>query len=379
MRRRRAWGRVVVALVALAFAAAVPTPAASGSIGRADGGGPPEIIGGDLAPPGSFGYQVALLARDTPDAGDAFFCGGALISPDTVLTAAHCVSASISPFSRPDQIDVLAGTLDLGSGGRRVHVRRIRVHPAFATGAPRHDVAVLQLWATLPDPLTVPATAADGGLAAPGTYGAVAGWGSTSNTGRYPAHLRWASLRIRYDRVCEERMPQAFDATTMLCVGGPVAGLGSCWGDSGGPLVVESEGRTVQVGIVSFGATDSCADGNPEAFTRVSRAAGFVTPYLDPDTPPDPPDGLTGRPRPRRVDLAWTTPSFDGGAAVKGYELRWDTVPPAVDGPTVVRLGRLARSYAVTGLLPGQRYRFEVRAFNVVGDGAARTVDRTAG
>lgn len=376
---RRAWGRALVAVVALVIGAAVATPAASAPSGGADDGGPTEIIGGTVAPPGTFGYQVALLARGVPEARDAFFCGGALISPDTVLTAAHCVAEPISSYHRPDQIDVLAGTLDLATGGQRVHVRRIRVHPAFAAGAPRHDVAVLQLWASLPDALAVPATAADAALAAPGTDGVVAGWGATSNAGRYPAHLRWASLRIRHDRVCEDRMPQLYDATTMLCVGGPDAGLGTCWGDSGGPLVVEAEGRTVVVGIVSFGSTEACADGRPEAFTRVSRAAGFVTPFLDPDDPPALPDALTGRPGAGEVDLAWTSPSFDGGSAVKGYEVRWDTVPPAADGPKVVRLGRAARSYAVAGLLAGQRYRFEVRAFNVVGDGEARTVDRTAG
>ena len=361
----------IMAMAALAMWSAVPYPA------MADGD--PEIIGGEIAPPGTFGYQVALLARGTADRRDAFFCGGSLISPDTVLTAAHCVSEPVSSFSRPDQVDVLAGTLDLSSGGRRVHVRRIRVHPLFASSAPRFDVAVLQLWASLPETLVRPASAADVGVAAPGVDAAVAGWGSTSNLGRYPAHLRWTTLAIRYDSVCRNRIGPNFDAETMVCAGGPAAGVGSCWGDSGGPLTVEVEGTPVQVGIVSFGATETCADGNPEAVTRVSRVAGFVTPYLDPDSGPGPPSDLTGRRVPGGVTLSWSAPVFDGGTAVKGYEVRWEELSPSGRGGRTIHLDRHARGYAVGGLVPGDRYRFTVLAFNVIGDGEPSVVTRAAG
>jgi trypsin len=42
------------------------------------------IIGGDYATEGQFPYQIGLYIDGSG------FCGGSLISADTVLTAAHC-------------------------------------------------------------------------------------------------------------------------------------------------------------------------------------------------------------------------------------------------------------------------------------------------
>lgn len=377
--RHRGLGAVVGALVVLQL---VASGGAATAAATSHDPGHPEIIGGVVAPPGSFPYQVALLDRRVTNPARAFFCGGSLISPDTVLTAAHCVVAP-SPFTRADVVDVLAGTLDLASGGQRVHVRRIRAHAGFSLATRRFDVAVLQLGASLPYSPVVPAGAADAALAAPRLGATVAGWGATRATGGYPRQLRMATLPIRHDAACQQRIGPIYHAPSMLCVGGPEVGLGTCWGDSGGPLVVVKDEVAVQVGIVSFAATVVCADGNPEAFGRVSRFEAFVDPYLDPDDPPDAPESLTTRRVPGGVELSWRPPYFDGGTAVTGYEIRWDLVPPAggggAGGGGVVHVGQTVRSQIVSGLTTGQRYSFELRAKNVIGWGPARQAFRHAG
>ena len=44
------------------------------------------VIAGENAPKGAWPWQILMLFMNSP------MCGGALIAPDWVLTAAHCVS-----------------------------------------------------------------------------------------------------------------------------------------------------------------------------------------------------------------------------------------------------------------------------------------------
>ncbi|HIG30472.1 MAG TPA: trypsin-like serine protease, partial [Verrucomicrobiales bacterium] len=74
------------------------------------------IIGGQATSSNEYPWMVALVSSDTDDLTQAQFCGGTLIHPDWVLTAAHCVEEEI-----PGDVDVIIGG-DVNAGRKRRRV-----------------------------------------------------------------------------------------------------------------------------------------------------------------------------------------------------------------------------------------------------------------
>ena len=94
-------------------------------------------------------------------------------------------------------------------------------------------------------------------------------------------------------------------------------------------------------------------------------AASAASPNVTPARAPDAPTGLGATVSDRRVDLIWTAPASNGGAAILRYEYELD-----VSG-TWISTGGTATSTTVRNLTNGQSYDFRVRALNRVGAGQA--------
>ena len=300
-----------------------PTPVAAQTFPPPERG-PTEVIGGEPADPGEDPWMAALVLdeRYTPNPFAGLICGASFISPDTVVTAAHCVD-----FAGPSDLDIVVGSVNLVPAQvERLAVRNITVHPLASFRHYKYDVAAIQLVT----PPTVPVTPidlvapADAALWEPGDIARFTGWG-VDELGQPISRLQEAEAPIVSDADCDALyVGELFVGETMVCVGdlGPGGGAVSpCYGDSGGPLTVLDGGRPVLIGLVLGGFR--CGDPNyPAVFTEVAAVRSFLRPYLDPDTVPRPVqrlDAVRRGPRGQSLLISWRPPRFDGGAAIGAH------------------------------------------------------------
>ena len=231
-----------------------------------------KILDGRPATSGQFPWQVALVMAGQSDNRNAQFCGGSLIGPTKVITAAHCVDGGTTA----SQINVVIGSLLLSdAGAKRIPVVRIDVHPSWRPYTHDGDVAVLTL--AEPPPLSTSAAVALSSLPidAAGTMLTVSGWGVTEFDNNGSDELRWVNVQVVGQAVCNESSKYNGRITDgMLCAGSLLGGGDSCSGDSGGPLAQDQQVPTL-VGIVSWG--QGCGLPNkPGVYTRVSKYAGWI-------------------------------------------------------------------------------------------------------
>ncbi|MGQ5607617.1 trypsin-like serine protease [Streptomyces sp. EKS3.2] len=248
-------------------------------------GADPKIIGGTETTISTAPWMAQLWYYDDTGAETvSFFCGGAVIAPTKILTAAHCVDG----YDWYGHGAVITGTAQLPEeddlhGGTVSGVWRQWSHPSYDAVAIDNDMAVL----TLPDPVDakpIPMTTADDTASyAAGTDAKVYGWGRTSSTSPLISQvLKSATLPIQSDATCAEAWGSDFVKGHMVCAGEPATGsdegtVSACNGDSGGPLVVG--GRIV--GVVSWGVEDCVAEGAYSVFSKVSTYAGVTYPRVD--------------------------------------------------------------------------------------------------
>jgi trypsin len=229
------------------------------------------IVGGGNASAGEYPWMAAVRTDLNGQ-----YCGGSLVGPTVVVTAAHCVqelienTLAILPIE-PVKVKVTIGRLTLnGTGGETITVRALHVHPNADV-----DAAVLELSrASVSTPIAW-ARPGQESTYAPGVLSTVTGWGATSEGGSGSNTLKEAQVHIVSDTQCRQTYSNLVDSA-MVCAGEPQGGVDTCQGDSGGPLMVPKPGGGLLLaGLTSFG--DGCARPNtPGVYTEVVAASAFI-------------------------------------------------------------------------------------------------------
>ncbi|MGX2994103.1 S1 family peptidase [Streptomyces sp. JNUCC 64] len=274
----------VRALAGALFLAAVGTALPPG--GAPSASADALVVGGHQADVAHSPWVVALASRDRfGGTRSGQFCGGVVVGPTTVLTAAHCLGPeALGPAPGPGDLAVIAGRGDLrDTTGVEVPVREFRASPAYDRTTNAWDVGVVTLARPLPEAYVIGVAATGDSAYTEGTPATVYGWGDATGRGEYAYALRSSEVEVLSDDLCRRAYPGGPEGRylpeSMLCAGAPYGGRDACQGDSGGPLVA----RGLLIGLVSWGSGCGRA-GSPGVYTRLSAV---VTPAAPEESPAD--------------------------------------------------------------------------------------------
>ena len=269
----RAGAVAIVAVLVVNPAAAQQTFYCETTEGRAQA----RIVGGQEARIDQWPWQVLVIG--TAPNGAKLTCGGSIIAPWWILTAAHClVDDDRTNYTEHGlKYSVVYGE-DRPLGRRGIAADLLIPHEAYDPATFANDIALIRLAENIPRGRRVQLSSerTDRVFARPGLCATITGWGTMAEDAGGSDTLQRADLPIVATPACNDAYPDQVTSHN-ICAGYALGGVDSCQGDSGGPLIVRhgDSARFVQVGIVSSG-TGCARPGYPGIYTRVSKYIGWI-------------------------------------------------------------------------------------------------------
>ncbi|XP_055589900.1 uncharacterized protein LOC129742080 [Uranotaenia lowii] len=224
-----------------------------------------------------FQFPWMALIKDS----ETFVCGGSLITPSHVLTAAHCfrtliVSVRLGETDLSKEIDCNAKD-DCAPKPQDIAVDKVVKHPLYSSSKKKNDIGIVKLSrpAKLGDSVETICLPIQSKIATtPSTSGMfITGWGATEHDVSSDI-MQYAKVPITSNAACTASYKSKGYSITVdeshVCAGGKDR-VENCIGDSGGPLQYFNENSiTIQHGVVSYGLQTCGVDNLPGVYARVS-------------------------------------------------------------------------------------------------------------
>ncbi|NP_001027783.1 coagulation factor X [Takifugu rubripes] len=228
------------------------------------------IVNGEDCPPGECPWQAVLLNEE-----HHWFCGGTILNPYIILTAAHCMNETRYFYIRLGESDMLEN-----EGTEAMYeVETILAHYNYKPNTYHNDIALIKLtkpikYSRFILPACIPEQEFAESVLMQQSDGMISGFGRLGGNRQTSPILKRLTIPYVERRTCMESTSLRISAR-MFCAGYDEIAKDACQGDSGGPHVTRYRSTYFITGIVSWG--EGCAQkGKYGVYTQVSKYIRWI-------------------------------------------------------------------------------------------------------